>query len=189
MKCNYKTKTFKEVWQDATAFKNAFSTSPFAYIIPTTQVDYTGVIYALLMARYANSHIANKDEEQFKNKLFSTIYQYAPTWIKSMEVQSKLRALTEDELMTGTKQINDHAFNPSTEIEGAINPDSGEILTTNEQTKTRYVKSKMDGYAILMELLRRDVTEDFIGKFKRLFVVVLIQDCCYNEEEEEEENG
>ena len=171
---NYTTRKFNDIFQDYASFSTTFRATAFSYIISTdTNPDYLELIYLLLFAKYGNSHIANSDEEQFKYKLYATIFQYGPTWIKEMYVQDKLRSLTEAELVTGTKQINDHAFNPSTELESGPNPDSGEIATTNEQTKTRYTKNKMDGYAMLMELLKRDVTEDFMNKFRKLFLVIV----------------
>lgn len=41
-------------------------------------------IYYLIYARYGNSTIASYDETQFKYKVFSIIYEYAPTWEKSL---------------------------------------------------------------------------------------------------------
>ena len=103
---------------------------------------------------------------------------------KKLDIQDKLRKLTQDDIITGTKQINDHAFNPSTIVESGPNPDSGEIETTNEQTKTRYVKSKLEGYGNLWLLLTTDVTEEFINRFKYLFKVTYFKSMCDCESED-----
>ena len=87
-----------------------------------------------------------------------------------MSIQTDFRALTEDELLTGTKQINNHSYNPST----APSTDTlDELPTINEQTSTKYKKSKMDAYANLMALLEKDVTEEFMNKFKKLFLIIV----------------
>ena len=95
---------------------------------------------------------------------------YGPTWEKRLDVQNKLRGLTDKELIEGTKQINNHSYNPSTE---PSTNDTEELPTTNEQTSTKYKKSKMDAYAILIALLETDVTEEFVAKFKKLFLSIV----------------
>lgn len=164
---NYRTKKFTDIFADVTAFKNGFNASAFNGAINDSELTQ---LYYLLYARYGNSHIANSDENQFKYKVYSVIFQYGPTWARNLGIQASLRSLTENDLITGSKAISNHGYNPSTEIEEGPNPNTGEITTTNEQTKTRYIKSKMDGYAMLVSLLEKDVTEEFINKFKPLFL-------------------
>lgn len=166
---NYRTRKFTDIFTKSSELVNGFNATAFTGII--SEDDLTKLYY-LLYARYGNSSIANSDENQFKYKLYAIIWQYGPTWARNVEIQASLRALTENDLMTGSKAITNHGFNPSTVIEEGPNPNDGEITTTNDQTKTRYVKSKMEGYAMLISLLEKDVTEEFIGKFKKLFVTI-----------------
>ena len=172
------TKKFNEVFDSSSTFTSGFKASAFKGAVTD---DSLTQIYYLMLAKYGNSQLANNDEEQFKNKVYATIWQYGPTWEKNLKIQSDLRNLSETELLTGAKQINDHAYNPSTTVENGPNSVDGEISTINEQTKTRYTKSKMDAYEMLMGLLRKDVTEEFLVKFKRLFVIVVVpQDLVEN---------
>lgn len=168
---NYRTRSFNDIYGDLNTFKldaeyyKAVGLDP--KLIKPTSIN---TIFYLLCARYGNSHIANSDENQFKLKLFSTIFQYAPYWEKKLDIQATLRGLSEDQLREGSKQINNHSYNPSTE------PSTNtldELLTTNEQTATRFKKSRLDAYGILSDLLERDVTEEFIGKFKKLFLYIV----------------
>jgi hypothetical protein len=53
--------------------------SPFASSISTSNPDNVSLVYYLLYARYGNNPIANRDENQFKFKIFSVIFQYGPT--------------------------------------------------------------------------------------------------------------
>lgn len=166
---NFRTKKFTDIFADVSSFKTGFAGSIFTGIVTTSSLEK---IYYLLYAKYGNSRIANSDENQFKYKVYSLIWQYGPTWEKNIAIQASLRNLTEAELITGSKQINSHAYNPSTVTESGPNP-TGEIDTVNEQTKSQYVKPKMDAYAMLISLLEKDVTEEFLSKFKRLFLIVV----------------
>ena len=164
---NYRTKKFTDFYPNSKDFVNDYHLCG----IPSTITDDTATtLYYLLYARYGNSHIISSDENQFKYKMFSIIFQYGPTWEKRLDIQNKLRNLTEDELMRGTKAIYNTANNPGTE------PSTGsleELPYINNQNTTGYKKSKMDAYANLLALLDTDVTEDFIKKFGKLFITIL----------------
>ena len=127
----------------------------------------------MLYAHYGNSHIAYSDENQFVYYLWSIIYQYGPTVIKKREIQDKLRALSDEELRVGSKIIRNHSFNPSTAPSTST---MEELLTINAQNTDNQKKSVMDGYANLMALLEEDVVDDFIHKFKRLFIKITAPD-------------
>ena len=103
-------------------------------------------LYYLLYARYGNSHIANRDINQFKYKVFSIIYQYAPSWSKIIEIQEKLRGLTEEDILKGSEAIYNSAMNPSTAPATDVRTPLGYI---NSQNSTLYNKSKMDAYTQL----------------------------------------
>lgn len=168
---NYRTRKFNEIYENYNAFEQDFQLySGVGFDPQFKNTTSTSLVFYLLSARYGNSSIRNSDENQFKLKLFSTIFQYGPTWEKRLDIQKELRGLSEDELLTGTKQINNHSYNPSTE---PSTDTLDELTTINEQTSTKYKKSKMDAYANLMALLEKDVTEEFIGKFKKLFITIV----------------
>lgn len=172
------TKTFADIYPDSATFVAEYTGTSETFANPFPDVfdgDTTKMIllWSLLISRFMNSSIANYDESQFKYRLFSTIWQFAPAWQKKLDIQEKLRNLTDDEIVTGSKTISDHAYNPSTIVEGGPNPDDGIIDTINEQNKVRFVKSKIEGYSILWDMLRADVTNDFLAKFKSLFTVIV----------------
>ena len=45
-----------------------------------------------------------------------------------------------------------------------------ELPGIDDQNTTQYKKNKLDAYANLMGLLEKDVTEEFLSKFKNLFL-------------------
>lgn len=159
----YDTKLFTEIYDDAGTFVYYYKHCG----IPTTISDSNcNTLYYLLYAKYGNNPIANYDEEQFKYKICSIIFQFGPTWEKRLQIQQNLRGLTEDDLRLGSKAIYNHAFNPS---QAPSTSTLTELDYINDQNTTNYKKSKMDAYMQLWELLKTDVTGEFLAKFQRCF--------------------
>ena len=192
----FDTKLFSEVWDNASDFvadyKNLSEDEEFVNGIPTTITDTNATtLFYLLYARYGNNPIANLDENQFKYKIFSIIFQYGPTWEKRLAIQTSLRTISDTDLLIGAKAIYNHAYNPSTA------PSTGsldELTYTNEQNTTNYKKSKMDAYAQLWDLLATDVTGEFLAKFQKCFKQFVKPERTFIyvtevEEEEDEDSG
>jgi hypothetical protein len=92
---------------------------------------------------------------------------YGPSWAKRLDIQDKLRKLTEEELLTGGRAIHNHAYNDGSQPTTA----SLEALDyINDQNTTNYKKSKMEGYEMLATLIETDVSKEFIDKFRPLFL-------------------
>lgn len=162
----YSTVLFTDVWDDVDTFKADLAESPFAGCVSTSEPDNVSLVFYLLYARYGNNPIANFDTNQWKFKIFSVLFQYGPTWEKRLDIQDKLRNLSEDDIIKGSKSIFNHAFNPST---APSTSSLDELSYINDQSTSNYKKSKMDAYMQLWELLDNDVTEDFIKKFRPCF--------------------
>lgn len=167
---NFRARTFSDIFDSFDVFETEFENTVFSADIGEINLD---LVYYLLYARYGNSTIASSDENQFKYKLFSTIFMYAPAWAKRLEIQKSLIGLTEDEILTGSTAIYNQALNPS---QAPTTQTLEELTYINQQNTTKYKKSKLEGYAILEELIKTDVTEEFIGKFKKLFITVVEPD-------------
>lgn len=92
----YDTKLFTDIFDDAGSFVYYYKNIG----IPTTISDANArTLYYLLYARYGNNPIANYDEEQFKYKIFSVVFQYGPTWEKRLSVQETLRNMSLSDLV------------------------------------------------------------------------------------------
>ena len=86
----YDTKLMTEVWSKASDFLTDYQNAG----IPTTISNQNATtLYYLLYAKYGNTPIANYDENQWKYKMFSIIFQYGPTWEKRLDIQTTLRGL------------------------------------------------------------------------------------------------
>lgn len=192
----YNTMVFSDVWEDSDEFKTEYKNSSlydYEPAVGTTPAKLHNsltdsnieLLFALLYARYGNSPITNLDVNQWKYKVYSTIFQYGPLWQKELEVQDKLRGLSEDEVLLGAKAIYNHAKNDGTA------PGTGtleEIEYLDDQSTAINKKSKMAGYTELLSILRSDFTELFIQKFKKLFTAVVSPQFgfrIFSDEEEE----
>lgn len=159
-----RTRTFCDIWGTVTDFTTDFGTSPWSSAITATNKQ---TLYYLLYARYGNSHIASSDENQFKYKVYSIIFQYGPTWEKQLSLQQTFRTMSEADLIQGAKTIFNHAHNPGTA------PTTGtleELTYIDDQNTANYKKNKLDAYYLLVGLLKEDVTEQFLRRFERLFI-------------------
>lgn len=129
MKPRYDTKLFTDIFDDAGTFLYYCKRIGIPQVISDDSVNLT---YYLLYAKYGNNPIANLDEEQFKYKIYSIIWQYGPAWEKRVAMQADIRNLTLQDIQTGTTTnwessglesqtntgsdttINNHAYNPGT---------------------------------------------------------------------------
>lgn len=165
---NFITRKFTDIFPDVDTFVSEYKNNGIPNLISDASAS---TLYYLLYARYGNSHIVNNDENQFKYKLWSTTFMYGPTWEKRLDIQDKLRNLSDDDLRIGTKQINNHAYNPGT---APTTSTLDELNYINEQGTLNYKKGKVDGYMWLMDALKTDVTKSFIDKFEDLFMAVVV---------------
>lgn len=180
----YKTRKFVDIFDSEETFITAYSNG----MIPQTiTAESARTLFYLLYARYGNSHIANAiDENQFVAQVMAIIFQYGPTWEKRLEIQQKVRNWTEEEILIGATDIYNTSLNPST---GPLNNAREALTTVNQQNASIRTKDKMSAYAYLLSLLETDVTEEFLGKFRKLFISVInpVGTLLYPTYEEEEE--
>lgn len=164
---NWRQRKFVDIWNNADDWLNKYHDVG----IPATITDDSATtLFYLLYARYGNSTIASSDEEQFQYKVFATIFQYGPAWEKRLDLQQKIREMSEEDLMRGSRNISNHAFNPSSEPSTST---LDELTYINEQNSTGVKRGKLDAYASVLALLETDVTEEFLSKFKKLFLTVV----------------
>lgn len=164
---NFRQNKFTDVYNSAEHFITDYNN---VGIPATISNDEATTLYYLLYASYGNSVIASSDTTRFKYKMFSIIWQYGPTWSKEVEIQKKLRELSDDEITKGSIQIYNTADNPS--VDPSTNTEEFLKFVKN-QNVAKNQKGKLEAYALLDSLLKRDVTQDFLNRFKSLFLVVV----------------
>ena len=173
----YNTKRFTDIWEDVDSFKDDYKESAlYDYVAATqntpeqlnnslTDANISKLFY-LLYARYGNNPIANFDENQFKYKVYSIIFEYGPTWQKQLEIQNTLRGLDITQLQEGQLAIYNQAFHDAT---APSTQTTEELQYINNQNTSRMKKGKLNAYNDLLLLLKTDVTKQFIDRFQNLF--------------------
>lgn len=194
---NYRTRTFADIFSPEPGetekdsydvFKEYYDNIGIPKMIREEQVgeniNSLKTLFYLLYANYGNSSIASQNEDQFIYKLFSIIFMYGSSWEKRLEIQIKLKNLTDEQLVQGSKIIVNHAYNPGTEPSvGSLE----ELQAINEQNSSNNKRSLLDAYTYLWEAIKTDVTKEFIDRFQNLFLKVVIpQDPLWYISEEEE---
>lgn len=159
----YSTEKFSDIYEKVSEFLSDYHNIG---ITPVISDSNASLLFYLLYGRYGNNPIANMDITQWKYKIFSVVFQYGPTWEKRLDIQAKLRGLSDDEILIGSKAIYNHAFNPSV---APSTQNMTELPYINDQNTTNFKRSKLDAYTLLLELLETDVTEEFIDKFRPCF--------------------
>lgn len=133
----YDTKLMTEVWSQASEFLTDYQAAG----IPTTiSVQNATTLYYLLYARYGNTPIANYDENQWKYKMFSIIFQYGPTWEKRLSIQDTLRGLQISDLVDNGSfhELFSHSASESSSKTGSDN-NTRTLNTTEKNTGTAKV--------------------------------------------------
>lgn len=133
----YDTKLMTEVWSSASEFLTDYQAAG----IPTTISNQNATtLYYLLYARYGNTPIANYDENQWKYKMFSIIFQYGPTWEKRLNIQDTLRGLQISDLVDNGSfhELFSHSASETSSKTGSDN-NTRTLNTTETNTGTSAV--------------------------------------------------
>lgn len=163
MRQMYETKLFCEIYESVNDFVYDYNNIGIPKII---SVDNCSLLYYLMFARHGNDPIANYDENQFKMKLWTMVWQYGPMWEKKIALQTELRGLTTDQLREGAESIANHASNPNTEPStNAYSP----LPYIDSQNAVKGKISPIDAYAKIWNMLEADATDEFLENFDKLF--------------------
>lgn len=129
---HYQTVLFTDVYGEVNDFIYDYNN---VGIPKTISVENCMTLYYLLYARYGNSPIANWDVNQFKYKVFSTIFQYGPVWEKKLSVQEALRSLNISDLVDNgaIHDLFTHDGSNSGTLDSTVTTDQD---TTNTGTST-----------------------------------------------------
>ena len=187
-KCN--RPTFSELFEDFNTWYTAYQeyqeevgSAAFDSILNEA---FLKSVYYGLYERYAGSTILTTDNKRFTMRMFGIIRDFGPEYAKKLDIQKKLRNLTEEQIKLGSKAIYNNAQNPNSEP----STDSLEELPyINGQNTTSYKKSPIDAYSNLWMMLDSRLVTEFFDRFNPLFSKVLTHKptLYYTEIQEEED--
>lgn len=93
---------------------------------------------------------------------------YGPSWAKELELQQQLRGLTNEQLSEGTVRLNNTVLN-----EGTVVEDPKQLLgRLNDQRASITQRGTIEQINSVLMLLKDDVTENFLDRFKPIFAIV-----------------
>lgn len=169
----YNNRFFSDIFPEVDLFVQEYEDSGLAVESNRISVEYTKILYWLLMARFRNEVPEASDENRFKADVFATMFKYGPAWEARIKAQKSIRDLLEsDELFDSSVAIFNTSLTPGSKLTDVFDP----IKTVNQQNANKWRKNKLDGYAALMDVLKTDVTEQFLDKFDRLFREFMLPD-------------
>ena len=164
---------FEELWESSTAFLDAYHNQS----LPQELKDETiTTLYYLLYGRYGSDCISGTNVRQWEYRFWGMVFQYGPAWEKRLEVQKRVRELSEDDLRDGDLSLNNLAYNPGTEPATTSTEVLKGIAQQNAGIKKRSI---LGGYSMLESLLATDVSEEFLEHFKDLFKPLLYSGVPY----------
>lgn len=170
---NFDNITFSQSWDTAESFVETYNSTGLPKE-PYVDDDTLKLIWVLMIGRFADSTIKSYNTQgAFKVRFMSKVWQYAPAWKKELDIQNKLRELSLEsgsELYVGSTAIYNSAINPGT---SPSTDNLEELNFINQQNVTKYKKSKIEGLSLLVELLKKDVTEVFLKRFDDMFKTII----------------
>ena len=161
----YEHLTFDEIFNDSGVFVTKLRATSIITEAEITD-SFLVALFGMLFAKHGFDPIISASEDIFVFKTALTTQEFAPTYLKKADIQRKLRALNLDEIREGYKNIFNHAVNPSTK---PSTDNTNELPYISDQNVNKGTKGKVDAYAYLWEILRNDVTEEFLKKYDKLF--------------------
>lgn len=159
-------KTFNDIYSDADTFYKESNEYGFNQSIDE---DATKTIFYLLTSYYGDcTTMGYRNETRWKMKLFSIVWQYAPEWVRKINLADSIRNTTDSEAKEGSKAITNQSANPQNA------PTSDELPYINNQAVTKYGKSKLEALELLYDTQKSNHTKVFLERFKVLFNPVLL---------------
>ena len=145
----YNHATFDQIFPDSATFVSRIRATG---VITTSEITdaFLGRLFLMLYAKHGVDPIKSANPPQWVFKVALTTEAYAPAFLKREDIQKKLRALTDDDLREGYKNIFNHAMNPSTT---PSTDNTNELPYITDQNVNKGKKSKVDAYASLWDIL------------------------------------
>lgn len=161
----YNHATYDDIFPDSASFVSKLRATGILTASEITDA-FLGRLFVMLYAKHGTDPIKSSNTNQWVFKVALTTESYAPAFLKREDIQKKLRALSDDDMREGFKNIYNRALNPSTT---PSTDNTNELPYITQQDVNKGKKSKIDAYASLWDMLRTDVIEEFLKKYDKLF--------------------
>lgn len=145
-----------------------------AVIQPISDMEYLA-----LVGRYGSSHIRYHNRYQFMAQFFTLYIEAQERLLSKIKINKRLRNLTEEEALTGSKIITNNATNPDTSpATDAYEP----LPYVNSQSAQKERLGEVKGLYGWKHSVGGQAYIEFVDTFKQLFRIVLQEEETVYEE-------
>lgn len=180
-----KTFQFKELIPNFTTFKDFYNQELGIDIESATAEDQAIYehCFKILYNRYCLSNVRYSTKEAFYCEFMIVLDDSVKQYMKRYKLIQKAYALTDAELIELNRAIQNYANNPNTTPTNPLDP----LEYISSQTFQVNVSNKLQAYLLAIETLPSQYDDDFLNKFKYLFIQIFNKDIpLYLDDEEEE---
>lgn len=170
---------FTDCFVDFESFKSAIAD----YTSQAVDDDFLNKIYFKFCAKYAASNIIFTIKEMFIYQFCNIFDDEFSKFKRRYDINQKLKDITIDNIKILNETISNQAENPNYTPD---TPDKALSYITAQNAVFNKIND-LDAYIRQLETLMTEGFEEFINKFKELFVAFVDNDSvCYCDDEDEE---
>lgn len=171
---------FKDIFADYTSFKNFLTTEGIT--ISATDEPIYQYCFKLLFNRYHNSNIRYTTKDDFKGEFYIVCADELSRYIRRYKIIQSALGITDDDIVELQRLVQNYANNPNDEVSSPLEP----LSYISNQTFQANLSNKLDAYVKAIEDMPSMYNEDFLYKFKELFMnIIPKQIIIYSNEEDE----
>lgn len=162
------TPTFSVKYSTFEDFKLMWSNSPFYTKMLDTELKD---IYWHLYTEYMVSHFKYWEPSQIDLQIACSIQDYYPVLKKKLELNKRAMEFTESELEEGMTIVSSSMSNPDIDVPTPLSKD---LPYTAEKSLSQRKRDKISQLTAQYGLLQDTLWDEFVSKFKKHFIVLLV---------------
>lgn len=156
---------FKTIFPSYEKFKEFMTDFEVADLMDVENELFAKYIYKILFREYAHSNIQYDTPEDFKLDLAQIVEDNFDRYKKQVELIKKMQALTDEQILTLTKSLSNHANNPNSEPNDPTKP----LNFISAQTYSQITDNQLQGYLKALELIPTKRIKELVYQCKPLF--------------------
>lgn len=161
---------FKDLLPDFNTFKTfAKETGLDVDNMTASELSVLQHCYNILYWRYSLSNVRYATPEAFYCELGISFDEEFRRYLKRYQIIGEAYKLTLDDFTTLNKAVSNYANNPNDEVDEPLEP----LSYISSQTFQAQFSNKLQAYLLAIETLPSKYDNDFLEKFKHLFINII----------------
>ena len=167
------TFTFKELFPNLATFKT-FASETGIDVDHMTADDLVVLehTYYILYSRYSIANVRYTTPEAFYGEMGITFDDEFRRYLKRYKLIANAYNLTNEDFEILNRAVSNYANNPNDEVQNPLDP----LTYISSQTYNAQFSNKLQAYLLAIETLPSEYDEDFLAKFKHLFINIIPKD-------------